>query len=97
VALVKVWATFKCSFPIHGATVQSVFGVAGTISASQGFQASLPGTSVKCHKRKSGKVVVGPRNDPLFFWDPFSAISRAGRSREAAKPAALSVCLVARR
>ena len=30
--LVRVWVTFKCSFPIRGATVQSVFGVAGHYS-----------------------------------------------------------------
>jgi hypothetical protein len=29
--LVRVWVTFKGPFPIRGATIQSVFGVAGTL------------------------------------------------------------------
>jgi hypothetical protein len=57
--LVRALVSYKFSFPIRGATVQGVFGVAGTLTASQGFQASLPGTSA-CHP-KADAVCIGPR------------------------------------
>jgi hypothetical protein len=41
VVLVRVSGRFKCSFPMPGATVQSVFGIAGTITRLAGLSAFL--------------------------------------------------------